>query len=171
MKNLKNFEKDLNKCSKCGLCEQACPLFKLVPNECIVSKGKFIMLSGVIKGDLKFTKNINRYIDMCLKCGKCKDFCPAGIDICEIVSSAKHEYMKNKLIGKVINFLQSEFVFNKIIKIGEFLSYPFRPKHTNGNALTTVVDFKGCVNKIFPNTDKYIAKIFKNHLTSLESCF
>ena len=71
MKKLKDFERELNKCSKCGLCQSACPLFKINPNDCIASKGKFIMLHGVTKGDLKLTKNINKYLDLCLKCGKC----------------------------------------------------------------------------------------------------
>ena len=121
MKELKDFEQSLNKCSKCGLCQTVCPLFNLIQNECAVSKGKFIMLHGVTKGDLKLSKNINKYIDMCLKCGKCKDFCPSGIDVCTILNTAKYEYM------------------NK-----------------------TFVYFKGCVNRIFPHTDNYIHKIFKD---------
>lgn len=97
MKELKDFEKDLNKCSKCGLCEIACPLFKLEPNDCVASKGKFIMLHGVAKGELKLSPKINSYIDMCLKCGKCDDFCPSGIDVCTILNTAKYEYSKTPL--------------------------------------------------------------------------
>lgn len=164
MKELKDYHNEINKCSKCGLCESVCPLFKINPNDCVASKGKFIMLGGVVKGDLKFSRNLNRYIDMCLKCGKCKNFCPAGIDICEILSAAKHEYMKNKFAGKLVSFLQSKIVFNNIIKIGEILSKPFRPTAKVDNVKTPVlVYFKGCVNKIFPNTDKYLRKILKNH--------
>lgn len=162
MKNLKNFEKDLNKCSKCGLCEQACPLFKLVPNECIVSKGKFIMLHGVTIGDLKLSKNINKYLDLCLKCGKCNDFCPSGIEVCQILNTAKYEYAKTKFLYKVINVLESKCIFSNIIKIFELLTKPFRPKKNSKQATTKVLYFKGCVNHIFPQTDKYIHKIFKN---------
>ncbi len=86
MKKLKDFQNELNKCSKCGLCQDVCPIFELSSNECAVSKGKFIIkLHGVTKGDLKLSKNINKYIiDMCLKCGKCNNFCSAGIDVCQI---------------------------------------------------------------------------------------
>ena len=45
MKKLKDFEKEINKCSKCGLCQQACPIFQITGNECAVSKGKFTILS------------------------------------------------------------------------------------------------------------------------------
>lgn len=163
MKCLKDFENDLNKCSKCGLCETTCPLYKITPNDCVASKGKFIMLHGVTKGDLKLSKNINKYIDLCLKCGKCNEFCPSGIDVCQILNTAKHEYMKNKFSSKIINFLQSKYVFDLILKIGEAISAPFRPKKKISDIKkTNIIYFKGCVNKICPKTDIYINKIFKN---------
>lgn len=163
MKCLKDFENDLNKCSKCGLCESACPLFKINPNDCVASKGKFIMLHGVTKGDLKLSKNINKYIDTCLKCGKCNKFCPSGIDICQILSTAKYEYMKKTFLGKIVNFLESRLIFGTILKIGAIISKPFRPRKIIPNHRTIkVAYFKGCVNKICPKTDNYINKIFKN---------
>lgn len=164
MKSLKDYENDLNKCSKCGLCEPVCPLFSINPNDCLASKGKFIMLHGVTKGDLELSKNINKYIDLCLKCGKCNDFCPSGIDICKILNTAKYEYMKGTIFDKVINFFFSKPVFNSVINLGKLVSKPFRPdfnkkEHEN---LTKIAYFKGCVNQIFPQTDNYLYKIFKN---------
>lgn len=163
MKSLKYFEKDLNTCSKCGLCQSVCPLFKLDPNECVVSKGKFIMLHGVTKGDLKLSKNINKYLDMCLKCGKCNAFCPSGIDVCQILNTAKYEYMKKTFCGKFINFLQNRVIFSNLLNFLYFLSKPFRKKFNRPkNPSMRVVYFKGCVNKILPLTDNYISKIFQN---------
>ncbi|MBD5402204.1 (Fe-S)-binding protein [bacterium] len=163
MKTLKDFEKELNKCSKCGLCQSACPIFQVNPNDCAVSKGKFIMLHGVTKGDLKLSKNINNYLDMCLKCGKCNNFCPSGIDVCRIINSAKYEYMKTTFTAKIINILESRMVFGSFIKLGALISKPFRPKYkASKDPTTSVVYFKGCVNQICPKTDKYIHKIFKN---------
>lgn len=163
MKQLKDFEKELNKCSKCGLCQSACPLFKLTPNECTVSKGKFIMLHGVTKGDLKLSKNINKYLDMCLKCEKCNKFCPSGIDVCRILNTAKHEYMKTTLLSKIINFLESKFIFTSFIKMFSKITRPFRPaKKDLKTPKTTVVYFKGCVNRLCPRTDTYLDKILKN---------
>ena len=45
MKKLKDFEKEINKCSKCGLCQSSCPVYHATGNECAVSKGKFVLLS------------------------------------------------------------------------------------------------------------------------------
>ncbi len=162
MKCLKDFQADLNKCSKCGLCQQACPLFKLIQNECAVSKGKFIMLHGVTKGDLTLSKNINKYLDLCLKCGKCNDFCPSGIDVCQVLNTAKYEYMKNTLLGRFINFLESKYVFGNFIRFGALLSAPYRPKRIVENPVLKILYFKGCVNQICPRTDIYLNKIFRN---------
>ena len=163
MKTLKDFKDELNKCSKCGLCEPACPLFKISPNDCVASKGKFIMLHGVTKGDLTLSKNINKYLDMCLRCGKCNHLCPSNIDIRQILNTAKYEYMKNTFCGRIICFLESKFIFNNFIKFISTLTSCFRPKFKNSNSYTTtVLYFKGCVNQMLPNTDKYLHKIFKN---------
>lgn len=164
MKQLKDFENELNKCSKCGLCQSACPLFKITPNECVASKGKFIMLHGVTKGELKLSKNINKYIDMCLKCEKCNKFCPSGIDVCQILYTAKHEYMKTTILKTFINFLESRFIFTNFVKLFTLITKPFRPKKRilSTQNKTTVVYFKGCVNQLCPKTDIYLDKILKN---------
>lgn len=164
MKTLKDFEKDLSKCSKCGQCQIACPIYKLTHNECTVSRGKFMMLHGVTQGELKFSKKINKYLDMCLKCGKCSQYCPAGIDVIEIFNHAKHDYMKNTLSGKIINFLQSRLIFSNIINIGKLLFNKKRNIITDSQSekKLKLLYFKGCVNQITPNTDKYLKKIFHN---------
>ena len=166
MKTLKDYEKELSKCSKCGQCQVACPVYKLTKNDCTVSRGKFIMLHGVTQGELKLSKNINKYLDMCLKCGKCSDFCPAGIDALEIITCAKHEYMKTTIWGKFINFVQSKLVFSNIIKIGKLLfshSVPLNKEiiHGKNDTRLSVMYFKGCVNQVLPDTGKYLKKIFE----------
>ena len=115
MQKLKDFKDEINKCSKCGLCQGVCPVYKETGNDCAVSRGKFVMLDGVLKGDLKLNKNINKYLDLCLKCGKCSKFCPSSIDVCKIFETAKHEYIKDTITGKIIFFLESKFIFGSII--------------------------------------------------------
>ena len=89
MKNLKDYREQIHKCSKCGLCQAECPIYKITGNDCSVSRGHFVMLKGVLKGELKLSKTINRYLNLCLKCGACTKFCPSGIDITDIITVAK----------------------------------------------------------------------------------
>ena len=148
MKNLKDFESEINKCSKCGLCQSVCPVYKITGNDCAVSKGKFVMLKGVLKNDLKLNKTINKYLDMCLKCGKCKDFCPSDIDVCKIFETAKYEYAKNTILGKIIFFLQSKFVFGNLLKIIKMTKHFEQPNRQAAKFLY----FRGCAGKFSNNT-------------------
>ena len=117
MKNLQDFADDINKCSKCGLCQSVCPVYKLTGNDCAVSRGKFVMLDGVLKGDLKLNRNIEKYLDLCIKCGKCKNFCPSDIDVCKIFAAAKYECAKKSLSDRFIFFLESKVVFDSVLAV------------------------------------------------------
>jgi len=111
MKDLAEYKENIHSCSKCGLCQSVCPVYKITGNDCTVSRGHFIMLKGLIKGDLKMTKKMNRYLDLCLKCGACTKFCPSDIDVVEIIASAKAEYFKSHPFEKIISLIQRLFIF------------------------------------------------------------
>ena len=157
MKKLSDFQDQIDKCSKCGKCQEVCPIYKLTGNDCAVSRGKFVMLKGVLKGDLKLSKTINKYLDMCLKCGKCKDFCPSDIDVCEIFSTAKSEYVKDTLYGKITRFLQSKKVFNRLISKFSKKIVPLENK-----GATKLLYFKGCANAIYPKSEIAMKKVLSN---------
>lgn len=110
MKHLAEYKETIHSCSKCGLCQSVCPIYKITGNDCTVSRGHFIMLKGLIKGELKLTKKMNRYLDLCLKCGACSKFCPSGIDVVEIIASAKAEYFRDHPFEKVISLAQRIFL-------------------------------------------------------------
>ena len=158
MKRFSDFSEEINKCSNCGKCQEICPIYKLTGNDCAVSKGKFMMLKGVLKGDLKFSKTINKYLDLCLKCGKCKEFCPSGIDACEIFNYAKAESVRNNFYGRITRFVQSEKMFNFLLNFGKI----FSRKENNNKTGVKLLYFKGCVNKLFPSCENATKKILEN---------
>ena len=106
MKNLKDYEDEIYKCSRCGLCQSVCPVYKATLNECAVSRGKFNILNGIIKGELNLNSTVKKYLDLCTGCNACHDFCPSKIDVKEIFTAAKTEYYKTNSISffeKIIN--------------------------------------------------------------------
>ena len=161
MKKLADYKDQIEKCSKCGKCQEVCPIYHATGNDCAVSRGKFTMLKGVLNGELKLNKTIIKYIDMCLKCEKCKSYCPSGIDVCEIFSTAKSEYVKNTLYGKITRFLQSREVFNRILNILYIRKTPKDLKNKENK--TKLLYFSGCANKIFPNTEKSMKKVLSKY--------
>ena len=94
MDNLKSYEEDIYKCSRCALCQSVCPVYKATLNECAVSKGKFNMLNGILKGELSFSKRLKKYLDMCTGCNACKNFCPSDIDAGKIFSNSHIEFKR-----------------------------------------------------------------------------
>ena len=148
MKNLAEYKENIHSCSKCGLCQAVCPIYKITGNDCSVSRGQFIMLRGLLKGDLKMSAKLNRYLDLCLKCGACSKFCPSGIDVVDIIVSAKAEYFKKHPLEKIISFIQKYCIFEFGVKcLGIFAknieSKTFEKK---------VLYFGGCNGKIKGNS-------------------
>ena len=160
MKQLDEFKEIIHNCSKCGLCQSVCPTYIESGNECVVSRGQFIMLRGVIKGDLKMNKNINKYLDLCLKCGKCSNFCPSNIDIVEVILSAKAEYFKSSFEGKILSFLHSKMVFNTALNIANFF-FGSKKKY-NKKCKTKAIYYGGCSSKVFSKTSDYIKSTLNN---------
>ena len=91
------YKDELHKCSQCGLCMAVCPLYEKTKNDCANARGIIHMLNGVIEGNLEFDENISKYLYMCEKCDKCKNFCPSNIDIPTIFQAAQDYYENNKM--------------------------------------------------------------------------
>lgn len=124
---IEKFTEEIHKCSKCGLCQSVCPVYKITGNDCSVSRGKFIMLNGIVKGDLKLNKNVNKYLDMCLKCNACKDFCPSDIDARKIFLTTKAQYFSNGCPNtKFLRILHSPFVFNLFLNCAKITANTYR---------------------------------------------
>ena len=90
-------------------------MYRASLNECAVSRGKFNILNGIIKGDLHFSDNVKKYLDLCTGCNACKDFCPSGIDAREIFVAAKREYYQGKKLNPAQKFLNSYFLFKTLL--------------------------------------------------------
>ncbi len=157
MKNLSQYKNQIHSCSKCGLCQSVCPIYEITKNDCSVSRGMFIMLKRFLKGELKMSKKLNRYLDLCLKCGACTKFCPSGIDIVDIIASAKAEYFNSSWIEKMISFIQSKLIFGLGVNILSLFSKNIQSKKFDKK----VIYFGGCGGSLKGN---------KAVITLLNSC-
>lgn len=153
MKKLQDFKGSINKCSKCGLCQAECPVYKITGNDCTVSRGQFTMLKGILDGDLKMTKNINRYLDLCLKCGACSKFCPSGIDVVDVIEVAKSEYFRASKWEKLKAIVRKRIIFGFI---PNFIS-KFFPRTKSQTFERKVLYFGGCGSKF--KGDKSVVKL------------
>lgn len=148
MKALAEYQEIIHSCSKCGLCQAVCPIYKITGNDCTVSRGHFIMLRGLIRGDLQMTPKINKYLNLCLKCGKCKSFCPSEIEIIDIINSAKAEYFKKNPLEKWHSLFIKLFVFDFGINFLKLFAKNIKSKKFDKK----IVYFGGCSGKIKGNS-------------------
>ena len=151
----KKIEKDVINCSRCGLCMDVCPVYKAKRTETSVSRGKFLQILGLIRGDLKYDKKIAYNLDLCLSCNKCKHHCPSDIDAVKIFSYIKSLYMSPKDF-----FLNSAFVFELKMFILKVLSIVKRPiKVEKKGSIENVLYFRGCISKAKRNKMIFPLKI------------
>ena len=96
-KNNKESEKfsleELEKCMKCGLCKEICPIFKAILIESYSPRGKILILrekKGKEEKERKEEKeskkeNVGMISFYCTTCNGCKEKCPLNIDVSKIM--------------------------------------------------------------------------------------
>ncbi len=132
-------------CSRCGLCAQVCPIYEVKKTENTLARGKFLQLLGVLRGELKFNKKIERNIKLCVNCKKCTRNCPSEINAVELFSHIKH-----KRAGFWGRFFGGEFVFGAKLLPLKILNALFsKPLTLNEGELY----FKGCLSRRRTNSN------------------
>jgi len=105
------------------------------------------MLKRVINGELKMSKLINKYLDMCMKCGACSKFCPSGIDVVDIIAQAKAEYFKTHTVEKLKSFFL-KILINSIYTISKYLPKSIsKTINSDTQNVKRVIYFAGCSDK------------------------
>ena len=84
----------VEKCIKCGLCKELCPVFKAIREEQYSPRGHAILLSNKIYDKILFD---------CTLCKACEEKCPLNLKICTAIKKARNilnmkdkEHLKNK---------------------------------------------------------------------------
>jgi glycolate oxidase iron-sulfur subunit len=81
---LKELEKQLTGCRRCGLCQSVRPLFAQTLDEADVARGKLSLIDGLTSEMLRDVSGVRQRLDKCLLCGSCAANCPSGVSALEI---------------------------------------------------------------------------------------
>lgn len=131
-------KQNILKCSRCGLCQEVCPVFEEIKDEKTTARGKLMQIWGLKKGDLKLNSKILKNFDLCLNCDKCKLNCPSGVDTTGVFNKEK----KLNLLGR---FLNSVFVFN--LKLSALSFFALFKKAPIYEKKSNILYFEGCIAK------------------------
>ena len=70
---------DLDTCTRCGLCEQACPTFRILGVEADSPRGRIFMMKDVEQGRAPVDAFLAEHLYTCLGCRACETACPSGV--------------------------------------------------------------------------------------------
>ncbi len=125
-KNVKDFEKVIHECVKCGVCQAHCPAYLVGKKEGAVARGKIALAAAFLDGEAGLEERLQQDISMCLMCGSCVNKCPNKVPTNEIVGALRREITGDQglsLVGKGIStLLGSKPLMNTLSKSGALLS-------------------------------------------------
>lgn len=124
------------KCSRCGVCASACPVFKELQRETYSSRGKTEVAKALLEGTLPYSAYTEDIFSKCLLCLTCKANCPAGVDQSKLILGVRAELAQRKglPLSKRVAFkylLKNRSLFGKALKAFSFLQMFTAPK-SNG---------------------------------------
>ncbi|MHA1341496.1 MAG: FAD-linked oxidase C-terminal domain-containing protein [Promethearchaeota archaeon] len=83
-------------CMRCGFCVVECPSYMHFRKESYSPRGKFSILRGLLRGDLKLSKKIQNILYSCMLCGLCIVRCPALINTIDIFENTRQAILKKE---------------------------------------------------------------------------
>lgn len=90
---------EVSRCSFCGFCEMSCPTKFLIKRN-YTPRGRINTISLVLRNNLTSVESVKGLFS-CLGCGACTNYCPAGINIPEVIRSFR--YLARKEVVGIIS--------------------------------------------------------------------
>lgn len=85
VRRIRQLEKELARCTRCGICQTVCPVYNITGNEADVARGKLSIIDGLIREMFADPDGVYERLSRCLLCGSCAAECPRGVDMIGIV--------------------------------------------------------------------------------------
>jgi glycolate oxidase iron-sulfur subunit len=86
---VRELEDQLAACTRCGMCQAVCPLFRETGREAGVARGKLAILKGLMQEAFREPLRSLEELSCCLLCGSCEANCPSGVRVLEIFLKAR----------------------------------------------------------------------------------
>jgi heterodisulfide reductase subunit D len=105
---ISKYRQEIYKCTRCGYCREMvrerdntfriCPIRENTAGfETYTSKGKMLLMRGVLEGTLELTPKLSEIFFTCSTCGSCKAHCPVDIPTVEIFETFRKDLVDKEL--------------------------------------------------------------------------
>ncbi len=90
MQGLEQYREALERCSQCGYCQAACPVFSQELLESYTARGRALLIrAALLEQSLPAGKRVREIVRHCLLCGACAQTCPGGLPLDDIFAAAR----------------------------------------------------------------------------------
>jgi glycolate oxidase iron-sulfur subunit len=100
---LKDAEKIVSQCERCGTCLSACPLYSISNIERVGPRGKNILTRAVVQGGIELSNKVLEVVNFCLLCRSCVEACPSKVKTDEAMVNVR-QYLANQGNGPGIKY-------------------------------------------------------------------
>jgi len=157
----KEIDNEIMACLMCGFCRAGCPVYKETSIESKNARGRVILAFNLLTGRIKPSKELAEKFYECTMCLNCKVACPAGVQVADIVESARKRLVKEGYLPEI-----HQTLLGNIVEVGNPFHEPVEkrtdvyPSTYKEKAAETLLFF-GCVTsyqdiQIVPNTMKIL---------------
>lgn len=81
----------LDRCTRCGLCEQSCPTYRLDRYEPDSPRGRIFLMKEVAEGRAAVDANLAEHLYRCLGCRACETACPSSVPFGELLELGRYQ--------------------------------------------------------------------------------
>ncbi|KJS83519.1 MAG: hypothetical protein JM58_12565 [Peptococcaceae bacterium BICA1-8] len=129
--------KEAGQCIRCCSCLNVCPVYQLVGGHVfghIYAGG----IGSLLTGFFNSLQETDKVQEMCIGCGRCRDFCPGKIDIPNLILEMRNRVRKEIPLPGMQNFIVGSVLRNKgLFQFGlrqaSWASAPFTTTGKDGN--------------------------------------
>lgn len=129
--------KQMAQCVRCASCLNVCPTYQLVGGHVyghIYAGGIGVLLTSFFNS----MKDAEKPQEMCIGCGRCKEFCPAKIEIPELIIEMRNRIRKEIPLPFIQNaiiqwVLQNKGLFHFGLRQASWAQKPFIAEGKDGN--------------------------------------
>ncbi len=133
VEEIKKFQADLERCTKCGFCAFWCPVYQEELVESSLARGKTMIIRSLAAGELDYSKELADRLNKCLLCMTCTANCPVKTQIPNVIVAARADKVKAKGVRFPYNIiyrwlLPRRRLFGNIVRIVSWLQGILFPK-------------------------------------------
>ena len=84
-------DEELARCTRCGLCEQACPTYRELRVEPDSPRGRVFLMKQVADGNASVDAHLAEHLYICLGCRACETACPSGVPYGRLLEYTRYQ--------------------------------------------------------------------------------